>query len=77
MDETYLAHMMELCASLGAARYHGHTHCEEEALLYQQLCRTITKKAKIDEMTLDATMDDIRQKLELPPEDGGDTGAPA
>lgn len=69
MDDDYTAHMMELCLSLGASKYHGHTHCEEESLLYYQLCRTLTKKAKIDEMAIDASMEDIERKIKEPVDD--------
>ncbi len=56
MNDTVFNTMMELCCALGAAKYHQLALTEDEALLYMQLCRTITKQAKINEAAIDEVM---------------------
>jgi len=77
MDDNVYRAMIELCTSIGAAKFNGFTHNEEEALLYEQLCRTITKQAKINELAIDVSMDDIKEQFPEPkhPEDE-EPGAP-
>lgn len=79
MDEECFDTMMELCMQLGAARFHDKALNEEEALLYEQLCRTITKQVKINELAIDASMDDIKNSFPEPkhPDDEPPDGAPA
>lgn len=77
MDEEYCSHLVDLCMSLGAMNMQGKTHNEEEALLYEQLCRTITKKAKLDEMAIDASMEELKQKFPTPKDEDDPPGVPA
>lgn len=63
MNEQVFNTMMELCTALGTAKYHSITLNEEEALLYSQLCRTLAKQAKINELGIDISMDEIKKQF--------------
>lgn len=69
MDDKVFASMLDLCTSLGAARFNGESHNEEEALLYEQLCRTLTKKTKLSELIADASIDAIKEQFPEKPDD--------
>lgn len=67
MNEQVFNTMMELCTALGAAKYHS-IALQEEALLYSQLCRTLAKQAKINELAIDVAMDQQFPEKEEPEE---------
>jgi hypothetical protein len=78
MDDKVFASMLDLCSTLGAGKFNGNTLCEEEALLYEQICRTLAKRTKYNELIIDASIDEIQKQFpEKPHPDDADEGAPA
>lgn len=72
MNEQVFNTMMELCTCLSSAKYHDIVLNEEEASCYQQLCRTIAKQAKINELGIDVSMDQIKEQFPDKPHPDGE-----
>lgn len=56
-DPVFIA-MLELCMSMGNLSAHR-TFNEEEALCYNQLCRTISAFTKAQQLAVEGTLDEI------------------
>lgn len=69
-DPVFIA-MLELCMSMGNLTCHR-AHTEEEALLYQQLCRTIGVVTKAQEQAIGGTLTELLRQAEDEDEDDSD-----
>jgi hypothetical protein len=78
MEDKVFSSMLDLCTTLGTGKFNGNALCEEEALLYEQLCRTLAKRTKYNELLIDASIDEIQKQFpEKPHPEDGQEGAPA